>query len=605
MSTPHQLGSVAPEPIPDDAYVLPEALTMGTGLRGPRFADEEWDFRPFVPRTQSQVACDFAGVHDDIAERTLREYLYSRIRRGSAGDVPHGRASRTLKITGICGAALRAKAVLATLRQVGAPRLSEVTKQHLQDALSIWKARSPVMAEAHVNELKHFAAHSPFLSQDRLLIAPWPGRAANAVAGNIRKEGENTTKRIPEEISGPLVKGALFYVQHAGQDILAARRELKLLETAHACGPRRSPGETKALISAFVDQRRAEGRGIPALAWGAACRWPKIPVINGVPQHPNKRMIGLLLGTIVAGQGHHELLRRAGDELGYEPGGLNTPMPIWPDSGRPWRSSLDPWNLRLELGYLRTACWILIAFLSGARDVEVRELRRDCAFIDTADDGRPRYKLRGRVFKGRKLSGDEVEWVVLNVVHQAVDILLQLNDDPTHLFGRLTGENAGYRLLSDVNLKLARFREHLSGLFSTPNGLFIPRAPVTGGADDLDDDDLGTGSATGLPWAFETRQFRRTLAWHIAHQPFGIVAGARQFHHAKTIMFEGYAGTSASGSPPRSRRRRPSRNWTTWKIFTGTGMTAAAPAAARLSASTPSWPTSRSGTVSRGYCHIR
>jgi len=40
---------------------------------------------------------------------------------------------------------------------------------------------------------------------------------------------------------------------------------------------------------------------------------------------------------------------------------------------------------------------------------------------------------------------------------------------------------------------------------------------------------------------------RRTLAWHIAHQPFGIIAGARQYKHAQVSVFEGYAGTSASG----------------------------------------------------------
>jgi hypothetical protein len=39
----------------------------------------------------------------------------------------------------------------------------------------------------------------------------------------------------------------------------------------------------------------------------------------------------------------------------------------------------------------------------------------------------------------------------------------------------------------------------------------------------------------------------RTLAWHIAHQPFGVVAGVRQYKHAAITMFEGYAGTSASG----------------------------------------------------------
>jgi hypothetical protein len=28
----------------------------------------------------------------------------------------------------------------------------------------------------------------------------------------------------------------------------------------------------------------------------------------------------------------------------------------------------------------------------------------------------------------------------------------------------------------------------------------------------------------GGPWRFTTRQFR-TVAWHVAHQPFGVVAG--------------------------------------------------------------------------------
>ncbi|MFI7349399.1 hypothetical protein ACIBSR_24515 [Streptomyces sp. NPDC049936] len=40
-----------------------------------------------------------------------------------------------------------------------------------------------------------------------------------------------------------------------------------------------------------------------------------------------------------------------------------------------------------------------------------------------------------------------------------------------------------------------------------------------------------------------TQQFRRTLAWHIAHQPFDVVAGARQYQHAEAALFEGYAGT--------------------------------------------------------------
>jgi hypothetical protein len=42
-------------------------------------------------------------------------------------------------------------------------------------------------------------------------------------------------------------------------------------------------------------------------------------------------------------------------------------------------------------------------------------------------------------------------------------------------------------------------------------------------------------------------QFRRTLAWFIARRPGGSIAGAIAYRHHSVQMFEGYAGTSASG----------------------------------------------------------
>jgi hypothetical protein len=51
----------------------------------------------------------------------------------------------------------------------------------------------------------------------------------------------------------------------------------------------------------------------------------------------------------------------------------------------------------------------------------------------------------------------------------------------------------------------------------------------------------------GKPWRITTRQFRRTIAWHIANRPFGTIAGMIQYKHASVAAFEGYAGTSASG----------------------------------------------------------
>lgn len=120
---------------------------------------------------------------------------------------------------------------------------------------------------------------------------------------------------------------------------------------------------------------------------------------------------------------------------------------------------LDPASLPAELSYLRTASWVTIAYLSGMRDTEVRELGRDCAITTTGHDGRTRCKIRGRVFKGRQMSGDEAEWVVLEPVHQAVGVLRQLNDDPGNLFGYHYG-GRDY-LTSGITTRLAAFRDHV------------------------------------------------------------------------------------------------------------------------------------------------
>ncbi len=55
------------------------------------------------------------------------------------------------------------------------------------------------------------------------------------------------------------------------------------------------------------------------------------------------------------------------------------------------------------------------------------------------------------------------------------------------------------------------------------------------------------GERTTQAWRFTPRQFRRTLAWQIARQPFGLVAGARQYQQVSVAVFAGYAGTSESG----------------------------------------------------------
>ena len=243
-------------------------------------------------------------------------------------------------------------------------------------------------------------------------------------------------------------------------------------------------------------------------------------------RQPNRALICLLAGIPSNASYHREYLDAAARRIGFEDGGLNSPRSRWPGTGRPWRPGLDASSLDQELHHLRTACWIVIAYLSGMRDPEVRELAPACAVTEPGSDGRIRRKLRGRVFKGRKLSGDQADWVVLGIVHDAVAVLRQVNDHPTHLFGWDRGGKK--ELMRDVPSRVNRFAAHCNQLWSAPGRPFIP-------------------DADGSPWVFDARQFRRSLAWHIAHQPFGVVAGARQYQHAKVAVFEGYAGTSQSG----------------------------------------------------------
>jgi hypothetical protein len=86
--------------------------------------------------------------------------------------------------------------------------------------------------------------------------------------------------------------------------------------------------------------------------------------------------------------------------------------------------------------------------------------------------------------------------------------------------------------------QLNTFRDHLNAQFGTPEAPVVPPGP------------------DGKPWRITTRQFRRTVAWHIANRPFGTVAGMIQYKHSGIAAYEGYAGSSCSGFRNEVERER-------------------------------------------------
>jgi hypothetical protein len=91
------------------------------------------------------------------------------------------------------------------------------------------------------------------------------------------------------------------------------------------------------------------------------------------------------------------------------------------------------------------------------------------------------------------------------------------------------GQAAKEHISAEIVRTLNAYRDHLNAQFGIPEAPIVPPAP------------------DGKPWHITTRQFRRTVAWHIGNRPFGTVAGMIQYKHSGIGAYEGYAGSSRSG----------------------------------------------------------
>ncbi|WP_457660603.1 hypothetical protein [Sinorhizobium medicae] len=230
-------------------------------------------------------------------------------------------------------------------------------------------------------------------------------------------------------------------------------------------------------------------------------------------------------------------IRAALLELGVETGGMETPISILPETGRPWRPRFDAKTLAQEERMLQSAAYILCAYLTGMRDCEVQAMQRGCLALTRSEDGMiMRHRVRSVSYKGKSSRGEPAEWITIEPVAKAIEVLERLSFRAasarglTTLWPVLTVKSVCKDHLSaEIVRQLNHFRDHLNHLFGTPDTPAVPNGPGD------------------QPWRITTRQFRRTIAWHIANRPFGTIAGMIQYKHASVAAFEGYAGSSRSG----------------------------------------------------------
>ncbi|MGW9642433.1 hypothetical protein ACWHAU_25320 [Streptomyces albidoflavus] len=512
-----------------DALVLRgRPLKEGAGS-GPRFAEDLWNMSAayHLPNHHSgQASILFEKIEDPEWRLTAKEYAFARLNKITRG------CKKLPSVVTVSREAREVQRLFAFLgRRYPGVRLRDLTDDVVLDAFLHHRVEcGQTKPENFVSErgrvkwfLTLFFRTRESITFDRLERLPWDGRASLKVAG--RRPAENTTRRIPPEVLAPYLRGALFYVHVASKDILAGLAEQERIRQPVGKRNQAHKGQAWANLEAFIERRRTEGRGMPQRPLDINLPHKYRIETDGGVNRTLVAQIARVGSSAIDTRANVELIRKAVVELGLEEGGMDTEISIDAETGRPWRPRFHHHSLLLEVRMLLAACYVITAYLSGMRDSEAQSLKPGCHFTEPSADGVvERHKVRGTVFKGRQATGDEDSWVVIEPVVDAVRVMESLTDCD-RLFYR-----HGYRY---SNEGIGKTINHLLNVFAVRLGEVRPHDPIP--------------QVDGEVWRFSTRQFRRTVAWHIAHQPFGAVAGKIQYKHVRVAMFEGYAGSSASG----------------------------------------------------------
>lgn len=145
------------------------------------------------------------------------------------------------------------------------------------------------------------------------------------------------------------------------------------------------------------------------------------------------------------------------------------------------------------------------------RDCEVQTMRPGCLDITRSDDGLiDRYRVRSTAYKWKRAEGVPADWITIEPVAEAIRVLEHLSKEACAFHGVdtlwpvLDTARAGKPHVSaEIVRALNAFRDHVNAeLVGKDRANAIP------------------AMHEGTPFKTTTRQFRRTLGWHIANRPF-------------------------------------------------------------------------------------
>ncbi|MEW1725135.1 hypothetical protein [Streptomyces sp. NPDC093109] len=482
------------------------------------FSDDVWVLGPaMLKKHERRFILDFTlipATHRQVAKELCYEMLSGTVPAGEdRPEVATIRTAFTEYIRFLRWAAARSR------------RLDAMTGRDLED-FQRFLIKSLPAADARQrarSAARKFWVWRTVLSSDVLRFDP---RHVDGWSEPKAHSGENATARIPEEVLGPLFVWAMRFIDEFSADILAADRHWRTPPPAPA-----EPyiyGDLPIRLRAWLDERITAGQPLPG--------WRGEPSTTGVAQALGRSPISL-------GRYRH-LIDEAAAIVGLTPQ-IVSHLPI---RGRiddePWIGAIladhtEPDSLAALARILQDSCYLVLSFLSGARDSEIKHLRRGGLRTECDANGTPyRWKMHSLAFKAEDdPTGVPATWSIGEPAARAITVLEQLQPPGTdYLFSRLehspgVKRNAVSQVLTSgaTNARLNTFATWIND--------YCQRR---GRAD-------GIPMVNQKPFHLKNSQFRRTLAWFIARRPGGVIAGALAYRHHCIQVFEGYAGTSESG----------------------------------------------------------
>ncbi|MFD3883993.1 hypothetical protein [Streptomyces microflavus] len=525
----------------DDELVL-EARTLAASAdlaSTSRFRDDIWDLSPALHMVhQRLLKLNFTALPPQF-RTTAKELFFALLRN----DHPYG--EREQRIQTIHSLFSRVKAFLMWVDKRGVQALGDLGQSDFEaydQHVTAQRLSASVMATKR-SAARALWVYRSKISGDTLSSDPqiiWDDAPAGTRPSNDR-HGENTTARIPEEVLAPLLTWALRWVQDFSDDILRAQREWVSARTQTYSRTGIIDGTTALeRLTAVLDRYRAIDRPLPRLTQQVLQMvGPDLDLPVNVSHLAREARMHV---SSIKQQGpYREMVRAAAAELGVGDACLQAEVHGLLDD-KTWMPAVRWDDITEYVRLLQAACYIVIAYLSGMRDSEVKHMKRGCLTIWRDDEDRPiRHKISSQAFKGEdNPEGVEATWVVNAAAAQAVRVLEAMQSEDLDLLFALPPTSRFHRRTREGSVQTSSTTVKAMASFMKWINLYCRHHNRTDGIPQVN----------GRTWKLETRQFRRTLAWSIARQPGGSIAGAIQYRHHSIQMFEGYAGTSASGFRP-------------------------------------------------------